>query len=104
MRHALLLLGAVACVALGAAAACSSESEDTEVVTDGGTDDVITAIPNVDSSSTGGPEAPAGTGGNTGLPCDVQAVLENRCIACHDGSKAVPMLSYTDLTKPSSVD
>src|SRR5581483_10337176 len=46
----------------------------------------------------------AGSGLNTGLPCDVQAVLENRCIACHDGTTAVSMLSYTDLMKKSSVD
>jgi hypothetical protein len=104
MRHALFLLGSIA-IALAAAAACSSETEDAEVVTDGGTNDVITALPNVDANGTpSGPEAPAGTGGNTGLPCDVQAVLENRCIACHDGSRAVPMLTYGDLLKKSSVD
>lgn len=103
MRHAIFLLGSIA-VALAAAAACSSETEDTEVVTDGGTNDVITAMPGVDSNAPSGPEAPAGTGGNTGLPCDVQAVLENRCIACHDGTRAVPMLTYGDLAKKSSVD
>ena len=102
MRHAILLLGSIA-GAVAAATACSSDFEDTEVVTDGGTEDVSTSIPNIDGAASG-PEAPAGTGGNTGLPCDVQAVLENRCIACHDGGKAVPMLVYSDLAKKSSVD
>lgn len=103
MRHAILLLGSIA-AALAAAAACSSETEDTEVVTDGGgLPDTSTTVP-IGDGAPSGPEAPAGTGGNTGLPCDVQAVLENRCIACHDGSRAVPMLTYGDLAKKSSVD
>ena len=102
MRHAIFLLGAIG-AAVMAAAACSSESEDTEVVADDGGADGST-LPGTDSSASSGPEAPAGTGGNTGLPCDVQAVLENRCNACHDGSKAVPMLTYGDLAKKSSVD
>jgi hypothetical protein len=103
MRHAILLLGSIG-LAVAAAAACSSETEDTEVVTDGGTADGTSTLPGADSNAPSGPEAPAGTGGNTGLPCDVQAVLENRCIACHDGGKAVPMLTYGDLAKKSSVD
>jgi hypothetical protein len=103
MRHAIFLVGALA-AAVAAAAACSSETEDTEVVvTDGGSDGASSTVPQVDGAAPG-PEAPAGTGGNTGLPCDVQAVLENRCIACHDGGKAVPMLTYGDLAKKSSVD
>lgn len=104
MRHAIFLVGAIA-AALAAAAACSSETEDTEVVADDGGSDAVITLPNdIDSNAPGGPEAPAGTGGNTGLPCDVQALLENRCIACHDGTKAVPMLTYGDLTKKSTVD
>jgi hypothetical protein len=49
-------------------------------------------------------ESPAGTGGYTGLPCDVQAVLENRCIACHDGIREVAMLDYGDLVAPSKTE
>jgi mono/diheme cytochrome c family protein len=37
----------------------------------------------------------------TGLPCDVQKVLEDACIACHGGSQAPPMLSYGDLLAQS---
>lgn len=44
----------------------------------------------------------AGTGAPTGLPCDVQQVLENRCIGCHLGTTAVALLTYDDLSKPSS--
>jgi hypothetical protein len=50
---------------------------------------------------TDGQDAAAGTGGTTGLPCDVQKVLEDACIACHGGSQAPPMLSYGDLVAAS---
>jgi mono/diheme cytochrome c family protein len=48
----------------------------------------------------------AGTGTFTGLPCNVQQVLENRCIACHlAGGKFVPpLLTYDDLLKPSKTE
>lgn len=46
----------------------------------------------------------AGTGDNTGLPCDVQQLLENRCIACHLSTSQIPLLSYDQLVKPSKSD
>lgn len=46
----------------------------------------------------------AGTGAATGLPCDVQQLLENRCIGCHLGPSPVALLTYEDLTKPSAAD
>jgi hypothetical protein len=47
----------------------------------------------------------AGTGLGTGLPCDVQAVIENRCIRCHDGSGAPPaLLDYGQLVAMSTKD
>lgn len=101
MRHA-LLIGSVA-LAFGAAVACSSSNEDESVVTDGGADDAGYTIPDIDKSSPAN-EGPAGTGANTGLPCDVQAVLENRCIACHDGKTAVAMLAYSDLMAKAKAD
>jgi hypothetical protein len=53
----------------------------------------------------GGGTGAAGTGLATGLPCDVQALIENRCIACHDGSGAPPaLLDYATLTAPSNKD
>ena len=52
------------------------------------------------------PTGPAGSGLATGLPCDVQALLENRCIGCHVGKTAgAPrLLDYADLTAPSKTD
>lgn len=46
--------------------------------------------------------AGAGTGAATGLPCDVQQLLENRCIGCHLGKSPPALLTYDDLLKPSS--
>src|SRR5688572_27995091 len=49
--------------------------------------------------------AAAGTGLFTGLPCEVQAVLENRCIVCHDGTQNPPLLlNYDHLVAPSVRD
>jgi len=49
---------------------------------------------------------PAGSGLKTGLPCEVQAILENRCIACHDGTRpeSPRLLDYADLVAPSKAD
>lgn len=102
MRNA-FLLGSIA-LAFGAAIACSSSSEDDAVVvTDGGTDEGGFTLPATDSSTPSN-EGPAGTGANTGLPCDVQAVIENRCIGCHDGKTARAMLSYSDLVAKAVAD
>jgi hypothetical protein len=46
----------------------------------------------------------AGTGAVTGLPCDVQQLLENRCIGCHLGPSPKALLTYMDLMAKSSVD
>lgn len=72
------------------AAACGSSSSDSD------------SAPPPAGVQTG----PAGTGLATGLPCDVQGVIENRCIACHDGKRpdAPRLLDYDDLTKPSKAD
>jgi hypothetical protein len=104
MRY-VILSGSFA-LAFGAAIACSSTTEDTEAVTDGGSDqpETGTPLPAVDSQASPAAEGPAGTGANTGLPCDVQAIIENRCLACHDGIKAPPMLKYTDLIAKAKSD
>lgn len=54
----------------------------------------------------GGTPGKAGSGLNTGLPCDVQAVLENRCIGCHAAGSPTspPLLDYADLVAPSRID
>ncbi len=59
--------------------------------TDGGTDNGL------NTSGKG-----AGTGAATGLPCDVQQLLENRCIGCHLGPSPKPLLTYADLTAASA--
>jgi hypothetical protein len=47
----------------------------------------------------------AGTGLGTGLPCDVQAIIENRCITCHDGNSRPPkLLNFDDLVAMSTKD
>ncbi|MFO0734945.1 MAG: hypothetical protein U0270_03665 [Labilithrix sp.] len=46
----------------------------------------------------------AGTGAATGLPCDVQQLLENFCIGCHLATTTYPLLTYDDLQKPAPSD
>ena len=89
-------------VAAAVAAACGSSSSETlsgdpdggailGAGDDGGSGDGI------NTTGTG-----AGTGAATGLPCDVQQLLENRCIGCHLGPSPAALLTYDDLLKPSS--
>jgi cytochrome c5 len=103
MRH-IILWGSVA-LAIGAAFACSSTSSSNPDDGDGGVDPTGSeggaSLP-----PSGAPSGPAGTGLATGLPCDVQAVLENRCLACHGGQMTgVPsMLNYDDMLAKSKID
>ncbi len=46
----------------------------------------------------------AGTGAETGLPCEVQQVLENRCIGCHLTKSPPPLLTYDALLAPAPSD
>lgn len=96
MRH--IVLVTTVAVAFGAAIACSTSSSNTDEGADAG-DDAASTLPPSDLPPA--PPGPAGTGGNTGLPCDVQAVLENRCIACHDGQAQVALVDYESLVAPS---
>jgi cytochrome c5 len=105
MRHILLVAGIAGGIA--AAVACSSGAKEqlSEDGTDGGADDGgNSVILGPDNKPV--PSGPAGSGLATGLPCDVQAVIENRCIACHDGKTAgaPKMLDYADLLQPSKAD
>jgi len=47
----------------------------------------------------------AGGGGLTGVPCDVSSMLQNRCVACHNGralsASSLPLTSYDALVAPS---
>ena len=120
MRH-VVLLGSLALFTGGAAAvACNSTDSAVNADADGGGDGGSSTD---DDSSTGGntgsdagtnthtdagPLGQAGTGQATGLNCDVQATIENRCIACHDGTMkaagAPAMLNYNDLMVKSTSD
>jgi len=93
-------------VAAAVAAACGSGTSD-DLAGGGGPDGSTTnpgdpgatvpADEGINTTGTG-----AGTGAVTGLPCDVQQLLENRCIGCHLGPSPVALLTYDDLLKPSS--
>lgn len=101
MRH-IVLLGTVA-LALTAAFACSSKEEAVADGADGG-DGAGEQAGAVLPPTGDVPPGPAGTGLNTGLPCDVQAVLEDRCIACHSTASPPPLRSYADLMAKSQLD
>jgi mono/diheme cytochrome c family protein len=105
MRHAiswgsaaLVVAAAVACDNAGTSGGPTDEQPDGGATVDAG-------VPPAPEDAAP-PEQPAGTGGNTGLPCDIQVITENRCIACHGGSLAgVPtLLTYSDFMKRSTVD
>ncbi len=52
------------------------------------------------TSSSGG--SSSGNAAATGMPCDVQAVLNAKCSAsCHLAGSALPMQTYADLVAPS---
>jgi hypothetical protein len=94
----LMAIGGIVCAAV--AAACSDASENPAPnrpplsADDGG---VNATSDGINATGQG-----AGTGANTGLPCDVQQLLENRCIGCHLGPSPAALLTYADLTKASS--
>ena len=105
MRRHIVLWGSVA-LAVSAAFACSGSSSN------GAADDSEAGVLPSDQEGgaslppSGAPTGPAGTGLATGLPCDVQAVIENRCLACHGGQmNGVPlMLNYDDMQVKSKTD
>ena len=115
MRRFLLgpmMLGAALIAAIAAAAACGTSGTQENLSsgglpdTDGSTTTQDATAPAVDAevygdgiNTTG---MGAGTGAATGLPCDVQQLLENRCIGCHLGPSPPPLLTYAELLKPSS--
>jgi hypothetical protein len=103
MRH-IVLLSAVA-LGITTAIACSSSSDVTvDDTTDGGDPGAESGGSVLPPPSGPGTTGPAGTGLQTGLPCEVQGVLENRCIACHSGNPEVALLTYEDLMAVSKTD
>jgi len=97
-----IVLWSSVALAIGAALACSGSSSSS-------TEDPSVGDPSAEGGavlppSGPAPQGPAGTGLLTGLPCDVQAVLEDRCLACHSGSSPPPLLTYGDLMAKSKLD
>jgi hypothetical protein len=114
VRHAFLILGvSLVSAALAAASttACGHGSTSSEDGDAGGTESPVTSASgtNAPASTPVGPTGQAGTGQATGLPCDVQGILENRCIDCHGPTASTasgppPLLSYSQLVAPSNTD
>lgn len=97
-----LALGALGGVAL--AAACSPFAGNDDNVPADTTDETEDAGTYIDPGGLNTTGIGAGTGADTGLPCDVQQLLENRCIGCHLGTSQIPLLAYDDLVEPSKSD
>ena len=99
MRH-VIWVGSLFVAGAMAAMACGDANTTVIGAGAGGTsggillDDGGTIAQNIDGG--------AGTGTTTGLPCDVQKVLEDGCIACHGGTTSPRLLTYADLTAPST--
>ena len=106
MRVRLLAYAAIS-GAVAAAVACGSGG--TEHLSDPGAldaQDSGAGDPVLGPDNQPAPTGPAGSGLVTGLPCDVQAVVENRCQSCHDGNMAAAphLLDYADFKQPSRID
>jgi cytochrome c5 len=104
MRHILLVAGIAGGIAAAVACSSGAKEELSQDGADGGDEGGNSVILGPDNKPV--PSGPAGSGLATGLPCDVQAVIENRCIACHDGKTAgaPKMLDYADLLMPAKAD
>jgi len=94
-----LTFPALALAIVAIACSDSSSSNNGDVTGEDAGSSVIP--PGSTDPSSDPPEGPAGSGLATGLPCDVQGVIENRCIACHAGEVPPPLLDYDDLKAPS---
>jgi cytochrome c5 len=105
MRCAPLLFTAALGGAVAAAIACGSGGierlSDMDFDAGAPNDSVILGPDNQPA-----PTGPAGSGLATGLPCDVQALVENRCKTCHDGTtaNAPRLLDYADFKAASKAD
>ena len=107
-QHAVMMMFVLAGAA-GAAAACSSGAAGS-LLGGGppGSDNGSTVLPgggaDADAGGINTTGRGAGSGAPTGLPCDVQQLLENRCIGCHLGPSPAALLTYDDLAKASAAD
>jgi hypothetical protein len=115
MRSSHLVFAISAAASMAALLACSSSAEEPAADSDadgGSALGASTPPTSTTPASAALPTGAVGTGEATGLPCDVQAVLENRCITCHGGPAvgganapgAPSLMTYADLTSKSSAD
>jgi hypothetical protein len=84
-------------------AACSDSNSDATDQLDAG-DEASVAPPAATDDGINTTGVGAGTGAATGLPCDVQQILENYCVGCHLASTKYPLLTFEDLLKPAPSD
>lgn len=103
MRFLLLVLPTFAAAVVAVACSSSSSSNAEALTADGGEGGSATPEASTPSSQPP-PRGPAGSGLATGLPCDVQGILENRCIACHSTDTPPRLLTYEDLIAVSKKD
>jgi mono/diheme cytochrome c family protein len=101
MRNALLFAAVAGAVAAAVACGTGAVEKVGDVAFDPQDSGAI-----LGSDDQAAPRGPAGTGLATGLPCDVQALLENRCLACHSvtSTNPPPLVDYASLTAPSKSD
>lgn len=103
MRN-LLLFGCTVLAASVPFACSTSSSGNGATLDDGAVSSGDDAATDDDFGGVGVVPGGAGTGANTGLPCDIQAILEVRCIGCHSGTNPPPLLTYDELMAKSKLD
>ncbi len=97
MRGILVTVFLISSVSAGIAlGACSDGTAATPADVDAGDDN---DQPEAINSGDG-----VGTGSATGLPCDVQQLLENRCIGCHLVAIPPPLTEYDEVVAPAPSD
>jgi mono/diheme cytochrome c family protein len=109
MRRSFLLLAVSMIMASGIVAACkqktSAAQDETEDGGPGGESSSGSAMPNGDDDDTTTDQGTAAEPSN-GIPCDVEAVVENRCLSCHGAvaPQGPPLLKYEDFAAMSTRD
>lgn len=109
MRRSFFFVATSILLVAAVAGACKQKSSAAQ---GGGDDDDDAGAETADNKNTGDgtsseddanqvPAVPS-----NGIPCDVESVLENRCLGCHGATdpKGPPLLKYEDFTAKSTKD
>lgn len=108
MRRSFFLLATSVLMAAAVVAACKQKNTasqgDEDAGTEQGDDDdktTTTGDDDDDNAEQGTPAVPS-----NGVPCDVQAIVENRCISCHGTTapQGPPLLKFEDFEAKSNRD